>query len=791
MGCPCSKGNGVRRAKGDQGAVATVPVQGSSVVLPCTAEALASVLPDMLRVLAVSADPVAREYGILLIRKGIAQHVCSFTPAQLSLLFKKAATTVADAELIATVQRIFETPSSIVVQDPILTKEIHLWTQLQPIAITRSCVEVQKMLIQLNSKAEDLIVQEIEKLQAKEAQIDYYQFHRLCHTVAGRQEFDFLFEKYANDKDKNHRLTAFGLLKFLHEEQHDENATIETANAIIRSTGLLTRFNFASYFGSFTTNPAVVRALPPHWDEQPLQNYYISSSFHTYLAKDQVQGPCSLDMYRYVLLDGCRCLELECWDGEIEPVVFHGQTVMGSLPLRKVLEVVKQHAFVASTLPVIMSFDTYNTTPAQQIMIAHMVTETFGELLAGGAMFSTAQQADLTPKELHKKILIKSKQLPIKPFVGIFVANMKRSGQGVKVTAVKAGSAASVAGLVPDDWVTHVNGDFVSNVSDFKSRISQLRVGDTVCLRKENISDVTFVLCGVDDNTCQKIEVSDDEQAEEVMFARQNSVYHQTEAIAEELSHLVYLRNVHHDDYRNSDDVKPWEVVSRQENLLSRDLNKCREDVIMHNTKRFCRVYPEKTRTDSSNMDPVEPWAAGVQLVALNWQTKDDSMRLYRAKFMYEGGGSGFSLKPEFLRDPIKTAVPMTITVRVITGHCLPLRRCGASTVLHLKTFIRGHSIDSTMSAQNESQKVAGSAWNTAIDFKITYQVALPEVAFLIIRVYEDREDTSPAFIAESVLPLSVVRPGYRVLQLWDEEGTLLDHDTTLLCHFIIKRRLN
>ena len=48
-------------------------------------------------------------------------------------------------------------------------------------------------------------------------------------------------------------------------------------------------------------------------------------------------------------------------------------------------------------------------------------------------------------------------------------------------------------------------------------------------------------------------------------------------------------------------------------------------------------------------MDPVAPWCAGVQLVALNYQTSDLSMRLNKAKFR-RNGGSGYVLKPPVLR---------------------------------------------------------------------------------------------------------------------------------------------
>ncbi|KAL3898855.1 MAG: hypothetical protein SGPRY_012756 [Prymnesium sp.] len=70
------------------------------------------------------------------------------------------------------------------------------------------------------------------------------------------------------------------------------------------------------------------------------------------------------------------------------------------------------------------------------------------------------------------------------------------------------------------------------------------------------------------------------------------------------------------------------------------------------------QVYPKGTRLDSSNFSPVEPLSAGMQCVALNYQTHDLPMQLQQSFFRINGG-CGYVLKPARLRADHHSSPPL------------------------------------------------------------------------------------------------------------------------------------
>uniref|UniRef100_A0A8C8JYA0 Phosphoinositide phospholipase C n=1 Tax=Oncorhynchus tshawytscha TaxID=74940 RepID=A0A8C8JYA0_ONCTS len=242
--------------------------------------------------------------------------------------------------------------------------------------------EVKRLLQMINIDLNEQYARSLFKKADRscDGRLDHVEIEEFCRDLMRRPELDAVFRHYSGNGCV---LSTAELRDFLGDQ--GEDASLIHAQSLIRTYELndwaqnnqfMTQNGFTVYMLSQENdvfNPDHARV---HQDmTRPLAHYFISSSHNTYLTKDQVTSASSAEPYIRALNQGCRCVELDCWDGDKgEPVIYHGHTLTSKVPFKEVIETIAQYAFKASPYPLILSLENHCTVEQQTVMARHLRT---------------------------------------------------------------------------------------------------------------------------------------------------------------------------------------------------------------------------------------------------------------------------------------------------------------------------------------------------------------------------------------------------------------------------------
>uniref|UniRef100_A0A7N6F9U1 Phosphoinositide phospholipase C n=1 Tax=Anabas testudineus TaxID=64144 RepID=A0A7N6F9U1_ANATE len=258
---------------------------------------------------------------------------------------------------------------------------------------------------------------ENKKATGKNERVTKPEFIEVFHDFCTRPEIYFLLVQFSSNKEF---LDTQDLMRFLEAEQGMAQVSEETSLKLIQShepskKGREQRYLSLDGFTSYLTS-AECHLFDREHDtvcqdmSQPLSHYYISSSHNTYLIEDQFKGPSDISGYIRALKMGCRCVEVDVWDGpDDEPVVCAGPTLSPPLSLRCVLEAIGRFAFVASEYPLIICIENHCSLLQQKVMYQHLV-----RILGERLYTDPPDERDSylpSPHALRHRILIKGKKL--------------------------------------------------------------------------------------------------------------------------------------------------------------------------------------------------------------------------------------------------------------------------------------------------------------------------------------------------------------------------------------------
>ncbi|XP_004864641.1 1-phosphatidylinositol 4,5-bisphosphate phosphodiesterase delta-4 isoform X2 [Heterocephalus glaber] len=595
---------------------------------------------------------------------------------------------------------------------------------------------------------------------------EFVQFYK---ALTKRNEVQELFENFSADGQK---LTLLEFVDFLQEEQKEKDYAPDLALELInchepsdsgKLRHVLSMDGFLSYLCSKDGDIFNPACLPIYQDmTQPLSHYFINSSHNTYLVRDQLCGQSSVEGYIRALKRGCRCVEVDVWDGPSgEPVVYHGHTLTSRILFKDVVATVAEYAFQTSDYPLILSLENHCSWEQQQTLAQHL-TEILGEQLLSTPLDGLLPTQLPSPEQLRGKILVKGKKL-------------ETLEQDVEDEDEEEEPECDLEQQQGSELEPELQESFLQS-KDKKKVVKCPPFCPPICcqiMTQGPIPDPGGLLL----LPMQKLKP----------------------ILCPALSALVvYLKSVPFHSFSHSkENYHFYEISSFSESKARNLIKEAGNEFVQHNTWQLSRVYPSGLRTDSSNYNPQELWNAGCQMVAMNMQTAGLEMDICDGLFR-QNGVCGYVLKPDFLRDvqssfhperPISPYKAQTLLVQVISGQQLPkVNNTKEKSIVDplVKVEIFGIHADT---ARQETNYVENNGFNPYWGQTLSFRVLVPELATLRFVVKDYDWKSRNEFIGQFTLPWTCMKQGYRHIHLLSRDGISL-HPASIFVYISIREEL-
>ncbi|KAL9127937.1 MAG: hypothetical protein Q9217_003273 [Psora testacea] len=568
-------------------------------------------------------------------------------------------------------------------------------------------------------------------------------------------------------------------------------------------SSLLMNFQaFTAFLCSPANNLQNLDSTDVHFDA-PLNEYFISSSHNTYLLGRQVGGDSSVEAYIRALQRGCRCIEIDCWDGaDGRPVVMHGRTMTSSVLFSDCISIISKYAFESSDYPLIISLEVHCNALQQQAMVDIMVRD-FDSYLIREPLKPNVFELP-SPEELKRRILIKVK-----------------AGEE---SALPLDAALSRPELAPrrrnrsfsTPW-TRSQGLDIANIPSPPSLSSPPSMSPPDHVSTWGLGRSSMTTTSISSAT----EDSDSGRNEKAALRRPSPKRHKSKIISSLSKLAIYTRGLKFNSFTLPESKQYNHVYSLAERRFE---ELCRfadqkAQLEKHNMKYLMRVYPSGFRIHSTNPDPLVFWRRGVQMVALNWQTYDLPMQMNDAMFASGSDRLGYVLKPKELRESMSIQEEIDepsihglgrirkkvikFSVDIISGQQLPRPKSVAPShtidpYIDIELFSaedKAKGVASGTGGQDASARhgmsgigsphrrrtgvVQANGFNPQFNesFKLSLETKYPSLAFVRWTVwnsldgqnYQTNSNADP--LATFTAKLSNLQQGYRHIPLFDHNG--------------------